>query len=129
MDDLWDDLWEFGPPEPHGQQDTVYQDSQGLREQGLPEDITDGDKAIPMQQDGKTQWYLGMPRMCTSVMVRAACDTDIAPDEVLHRIEVTVLTFLEELFLHGRVPDISLVQSRAFNTFAQERGKMRDTSR
>jgi hypothetical protein len=40
----------------------------------------------------------------------ASLSADVDEAEVIERIESCVLAFLEEIFLHGAAPDISLVR-------------------
>lgn len=35
--------------------------------------------------------------------------SDVEPEEILARIESCITAFLEQIFLHGKAPDLSLV--------------------
>ena len=46
---------------------------------------------------------------CRFIMKTQFSDADLPEEDVIERIESCIIAFLEEIFLHGVVPDISLV--------------------
>ena len=69
--------------------------------EAFPASIDEGDVSRLLTHD--------MHACCRFIMKIQTSDADLPEEDVIERIESCIIVFLEEVFLHGTVPDISLV--------------------
>ena len=69
--------------------------------EAFPAFIDEGDSSRLLTHD--------MHACCRLIMRNQFSDADLPEEDVIERIESCIIAFLEEIFLHGAVPDISLV--------------------
>ena len=69
--------------------------------EAFPASIDEGDVPRLLKQD--------MHACCRFIIKIQTSDADLPEEDVIERIESCIIVFLEEVFLRGIVPDISLV--------------------